>query len=204
MFGLIFRGGPFDSYFEITCPGTWRLRIGKRPRSSRGCRGRQPLGFLRGNLGGLLVRRHGVDACPVLSFPYFRTCAARSARIPIGNLFRLLVPLDIPVEIRSHVGTALATGRAYEARLEIGKPHLVWPRIPADRNRAAALIVAAMIPPIDRARKSSSCRGAERRRLLRVVASPIIPPIECGEKAARHWGLTGGSFQAVDRLECSR
>src|SRR6185312_12041775 len=63
----------------------------------------------------------------------------------------------VPAEVRSHVGATLAAGRAYEPRLEIGKPRLIWPGISADRDRVAAAVVGAVDQEAARARRRA-CR----------------------------------------------
>jgi len=48
------------------------------------------------------------------------------------------------MEVRPHVSASLAAGFAYEPRLEIGKPDVIWPLLCADRDRVAAMIVRAI------------------------------------------------------------
>jgi hypothetical protein len=47
----------------------------------------------------------------------------------------------IPMEVRPDVGAALAAGPAHEARFQIGEPGVIRPRVRADRNRVAAMMV---------------------------------------------------------------
>ena len=58
---------------------------------------------------------------------------------------RLLNGLPIPIEIRPHVGAALAVGGAGEARLNIREPNVIWPPVGADGERVAAAIVRARL-----------------------------------------------------------
>jgi hypothetical protein len=50
----------------------------------------------------------------------------------------------IPIEVRPDVGASLVTGFAYEPRLEIGEPDVIAPRVRADRDRVAALVIRAI------------------------------------------------------------
>ena len=46
--------------------------------------------------------------------------------------------LQVPIEIRPDIGTALATGGAGELVLQIGQPRCVRPRVGIDPDRVAA------------------------------------------------------------------
>jgi hypothetical protein len=50
----------------------------------------------------------------------------------------------IPIEIRPHVGTALAADLADETMLNVGQTKVVGPWVAADRDRMRALIVGAI------------------------------------------------------------
>jgi hypothetical protein len=52
--------------------------------------------------------------------------------------------LPVPVEIRPHVGAALAAGLADETMLYVGQAKVIGPLIGADRDAVAAAIVDAM------------------------------------------------------------
>ena len=49
--------------------------------------------------------------------------------------------LLVPIEIRPHVGTALAAGLAHEPAFDIGQPKIIRPRAAADGDRVAAALV---------------------------------------------------------------
>jgi hypothetical protein len=48
------------------------------------------------------------------------------------------------MKVRPNIGAPLAAGRAYEPRLEIGKPDVIRPGICADRGGMAAPIIRAI------------------------------------------------------------
>ena len=52
--------------------------------------------------------------------------------------------LQVPMEIRPDIGTALATGSTYEPALKIGQPYIVRPLISADPDPVRALVVGAI------------------------------------------------------------
>ena len=52
--------------------------------------------------------------------------------------------LLVPIEIRPHVGTALAAHRADETMFYVGQPKIIRPVAAADRDRVAAAIVGAV------------------------------------------------------------
>jgi hypothetical protein len=56
-------------------------------------------------------------------------------------LSELKAEFSVPVEVRPHLGAAVAAGRADETRLDVGEPDLVGPAVAADRDRMAAAIV---------------------------------------------------------------
>jgi hypothetical protein len=70
------------------------------------------------------------------------------------------------MEIRPDVGASLAAGRAYEPRFEIGKPNVIWPSIPADCRRMAALVVGAIDQETANARRT---HFGERNFLLALL-----------------------------------
>jgi len=53
-------------------------------------------------------------------------------------------PLPVPIEIRPHVGAALAAGPADKPLFDVGQPEIFGPAIGTDRDRVAAAIVGAV------------------------------------------------------------
>jgi hypothetical protein len=50
----------------------------------------------------------------------------------------------VPVEIRSNVGAAMAASLTDKARLYVGQPHIIGPRIRAHGDAVAAAVVGAL------------------------------------------------------------
>src|SRR5271168_3590250 len=63
------------------------------------------------------------------------------------------------MEVRPHVSASLAAGFAYEPRLEIGKPDVIWPLLCADRDRVAALVIRAINQDAAHARVAHLSKG---------------------------------------------
>jgi hypothetical protein len=61
-------------------------------------------------------------------------------------IFRCIIYrlLQVPIEIRSDVGSARAAGGAGEPAFEIGQPHIVGPLVGADPDPVRALVVGAI------------------------------------------------------------
>ena len=77
-------------------------------------------------------------------------------------------PPAFPVEIRPHVGAALAAGLAHETMLYVGRAKVIGPLIAADRDRVAAAVVGS----IDQEPAHAHVAHVAERDLLRAGMRP--------------------------------